>query len=76
MKIIYPNRIATSEEKEELLKFAMEGRKRVKDQLLRIDSTFPITDFSYVKRSGEKVNVMTLEEIQYKDIYNAKIKIH
>ncbi len=74
MKIIYPNRIATSEEKEELLKFAMEGRKRVKDQLLRIDSTFPITDFSYVKRSGEKVNVMTLEEIQYKDIYNAKNK--
>ncbi len=69
MKIIYPNKIATSEEKEELLKFVMEGRKRVKDQIVRLDSTFPATDFSYTKRSGEKVDVMTLEEIQYKEIY-------
>ena len=69
MKIIYPNKIATSEEKEELLKFVMEGRKRVKDQIVRLDATFPATDFSYTKRSGEKVDVMTLEEIQYKEIY-------
>lgn len=69
MKIIYPNKIATSEEKEELLKFVMEGRKRVKDQIVRLDATFPATDFSYTKRSGEKVDVMTLEEIQYREIY-------
>lgn len=69
MKIIYPNKVATSEEKEELLKFVMEGRKRVKDQLVRLDTTFPTTDFSYTKKSGEKVEVMTLEEIQYKEIY-------
>lgn len=69
MKIVYPNRIATNEEKEELLKFAIEGRKRVKDQLMRIDSTFPQTDFSYTKQNGEKVNVATLEEIQYKNMY-------
>ena len=69
MKIIYPNKVATSEEKEELLKFVMEGRKRVKDQIVRLDATFPATDFSYTKRSGEKVDVMTLEEIQYREIY-------
>lgn len=73
MKIIYPNKVATYEEKEELLKFAMEGRKRVKDQLLRIDSTFPATDFSYTKNGGEKVKVTTLEEIQYKDMYHGTV---
>ncbi len=73
MKIIYPNKVATYEEKEELLKFAMEGRKRVKDQLLRIDSTFPATDFSYIKSGGEKVKVTTLEEIQYKDMYHGTV---
>lgn len=73
MKIIYPNKVATAEEKEELLKFAMEGRKRVKDQLLRIDSTFPATDFSYTKNGGEKVKVTTLEEIQYKDMYHGTV---
>lgn len=73
MKIIYPNKVATYEEKEELLKFAMEGRKRVKDQLLRIDSTFPATDFFYTKSGGEKVKVTTLEEIQYKDMYHGTV---
>ena len=73
MKIIYPNKVATAEEKEELLKFAMEGRKRVKDQILRIDSTFPATDFSYTKNGGEKVKVTTLEEIQYKDMYHGTV---
>lgn len=73
MKILYPNKVATSEEKEELLKFAMEGRKRVKDQLLRIDSTFPETDFSYTKNGGEKVKVTTLEEVQYKDMYHGSV---
>lgn len=70
MKIIFPHKKATNEEIEELLKFAMEGRKRVKDQILRIDSTLPAVDFSYTKNSGEKVEVKTLEEIQYKNLYN------
>lgn len=55
MKIIYPDKKATPDEIEELLKFAMEGRKRVKDQILRIDSTLPPVDFSYTKKSGEKI---------------------
>ena len=70
MKIIFPHKKATNEEIEELLKFAMEGRKRVKDRILRIDSTLPAVDFSYTKNSGEKIEVKTLEEIQYKNLYN------
>src|SRR5574344_340148 len=70
MKIIYPDKNATAAEIEELLKFAMEGRKRVKDQILRIDSTLPPVDFSYTKKSGEKVEVKTLEETQYPRLYN------
>ena len=69
MKIIYPNKKATEDEIEEILKFAIEGRKRVKDQLLRIDTTFKEADFHYVKRNGEKVSVKTLEEVQYTNLY-------
>jgi ATP-dependent Lon protease len=72
MKIIYPNRKATEDEMEELLKFAMEGRKRVKDQILRIDTTLPNVDFSYTKKNGEKVIVKTLEELQYQHLYSKK----
>ena len=72
MKIIYPDKKATSDEIEEILKFAMEGRKRVKDQILKIDSTLPDVDFFYTKKSGEKVVIKTLEEIQYASLYNHK----
>lgn len=70
MKIIFPDKNATPDEIEELLKFAMEGRKRVKDQILRIDSTLPKANFSYTKKSGEVVAVKTLEEIHYANLYN------
>lgn len=69
MKIIYPDKNATPDEIEELLKFAMEGRKRVKDQILKIDTTLPPVDFSYTKKSGEKVEVKTLEQVQYSNLY-------
>lgn len=71
MKIIYPDKNATPDEIEELLKFAMEGRKRVKDQILRIDSTLPPVDFTYTKKSGEKIKIKTLEEVQYKNLYGS-----
>lgn len=70
MKIIYPDKKATPDEIEELLKFAMEGRKRVKDQILRIDSTLPPVDFSYTKKSGEKIEVKVLEQLHYANIYD------
>lgn len=72
MKIVYPDKNATPDEIEELLKFAMEGRKRVKDQILRIDKTFRQVDFSYTKNSGEEVKVKTLEETEYPDFYYNK----
>lgn len=48
LKLIFPNGGETEAEVEELLRFAIECRKRVKDQLLRIDSTFESADFHYI----------------------------
>ena len=41
MKLLFPADDASDVEMEEILHLAMEGRKRVKDQILRIDSTYP-----------------------------------
>jgi len=69
MKILFPADDATPQEIEEMLALAMEGRKRVKDQLKRIDNTYPDTDFAYFRTGGEKVVVATLEEREYPDLY-------
>lgn len=71
-KIIFPNRIATTQEIQELLIFAMEGRKRVKDQLLRIDSTFADTKFGFVDKEQNQYLIETLEEKEYPQYYNKK----
>ncbi|WP_204348774.1 hypothetical protein, partial [Klebsiella pneumoniae] len=52
------------------------GRKRVKDQLLRIDSTYPDTDFSFTGRDGRKVSVTTLEQTEYPDHYHKRAPGH
>ena len=65
MKILYPNGEQTVDETEEILQFAIECRKRVKDQLMRIDATFDQVDFSYTCKAGKKVQVKTLEEIEH-----------
>lgn len=64
-KILFPHREATREETEELLRFAMEGRKRVKDQLMRIDSTYSQVRFAYADKGGITQEVDTLESVQY-----------
>jgi ATP-dependent Lon protease len=69
MKIVYPHRQATINEIEELLLFAIEGRKRVKDQLMRIDQTYVPVRFSYMSREGQEHLVKTVEEQQYPKIY-------
>ena len=44
-------------------------RKRVKDQLLKIDETFTPVSFSYVDQAeSREVEVFTLEELQYPDL--------
>src|SRR5690625_731416 len=72
MKIIFPHGGATPEEIEELLIFAIEGRKRVKDQLMRIDSTYPPVKFAYV-HDGALKPVATLEEREYPDHYYQRV---
>ena len=72
MKLLFPHGDATADEVEEILKLALEGRKRVKDQLMRIDTTYPDVDFSFTKKSGEKVVVMTLEEAEYPAFYHRR----
>jgi len=56
MKIIHPHGEATREETVELLEFAMEGRRRVKEQLKKLGSfEYHQTSFSYISReSGEE----------------------
>jgi ATP-dependent Lon protease len=66
MKIIHPNGKATPEEIAELLEFAMECRRRVREQILRIDDTFKANDFAYQPvGGGPAVTVLTPEEQQY-----------
>ena len=70
MKLLFPNGDATNEEVDELLSFAIEGRKRVKDQLFRIDPTYADVDFGYMHiPRGTRHKVKTLEEIEYPGIY-------
>ncbi len=68
MKLIYPDGNMTEEEAKELIDFAAEGRKRVKDQLYIIDSTFCAepAKFQYTwLKSGETVKVETLENLEH-----------
>ena len=73
MKILFPNGGATEQEVEELLRFAIEGRKRVKDQLMRIDSTYGKVRFSYHGKDGQDKPVATLEEEEYPSYYHKTI---
>jgi len=65
LKLIYPDGNLTDTEAFELIQFAIESRKRVKDQLYIIDETFRNTpvNFKYtVVSSGEVKKVETLEK--------------
>jgi ATP-dependent Lon protease len=65
MKLLYPHEQATAEQIEEILRFAIEGRKRVKDQILRIDTTMTAVKFGYSSLDGSWSAVTTLEEDEY-----------
>ena len=70
VKIIYPNGVFTENDAKELLDFAIENRKRVKQQLIKMDETFEEVDFSYtVKSSGKTFEIETLE---VEEIYGKK----
>lgn len=72
MKILYPHGEAMPEEIEEILRFAIEGRKRVKDQILRIDTTMADVKFGYLDKAGEWHAVTTLEEDEYPSYYHQR----
>lgn len=66
-KLLYPNGVMTDEEAKELIDFAAESRKRVKDQLYIIDTTFCAepAKFEYTwLETGEVVKVETLENLE------------
>ena len=66
MKVMFPNGACTKQEVEELLCFALEGRRRVKEQILKLDETFVPVTFSFTDRAdGKEHTVVTLEEKQY-----------
>ncbi len=67
IKLLYPDQNFTDEEAYELIDFAAESRKRVKDQLYVIDETFRAEParFEYLNvKTGAKRTVLTLEQIE------------
>ena len=66
MKLLYPDSNVTDDEAYELVDFAAESRKRVKDQLYAVDETFKAEPaiFKYIRlKDGEEINVETLEQV-------------
>lgn len=72
MKLLFPGGGATEAEIRELLTLAMEGRKRVKDQLMRIDSTYPEVEFRFTDKAGQVTRVQTLEEREHPRWYHRR----
>lgn len=76
IKLIYPDGNMTKEEAYELIDFATEGRKRVKDQLSLVDETFKAEPalFRYIPNgSSLEVNVETLEKINSTSIFSSEV---
>jgi len=68
VKVIFPDGEYTEEDAKLILEFAIENRKRVKDQLRKMDETFEMVNFSYInKKTGKKTYVHTLEYIENKE---------
>ncbi|GAA0510062.1 BREX system Lon protease-like protein BrxL [Pigmentiphaga daeguensis] len=75
MKLLFPDGQAGDAEIEEVLRCAIEGRKRVKDQLLRIDATYPEVRFAYSDAAGQQRLVHTLEEDEYPHQYHRRVAV-
>lgn len=75
VKLIFPARDGEPEELEELLRFAIEGRKRVKDQIIRLDDTMAASGSHFTYMLGRvdqdrydaarACTVPTQEELDY-----------
>ena len=70
MKIIHPGSDCSKEEMHRILSYSIEGRKRVKGQLLRMDETYIPVTFSFRdNETGKEYLVKTLEENQYPEFF-------
>ena len=69
VKVIYPHGELTEIEAKEILDFSIECRKRVKDQLRKMDETFndEIVNFEYTDKNGKVTTIETLEVLEYGD---------
>jgi ATP-dependent Lon protease len=76
IKIIYPNGVYTKDDVEEILKYALEGRRRVKEQLKKIGGMeFYDTQFSYIDLEDmEEYFVPVLEQGGSKIIPEGQMK--
>ena len=71
VKLLFPHGEYTEEEARILLEFSIECRKRVKDQLEKMDITFKEDQvkFSYTDRTGVCKEIETLEMVQFLSKY-------
>lgn len=79
MKLIYPDGKMTDQEAYELVDFAAEGRKRVKDQLYVIDETFMAepAKFKYINlKTGSEVSIETLEKVSNQVVEHTTTEVH
>ena len=79
MKLIYPDGKMTDQEAYELVDFAAEGRKRVKDQLYVIDETFMAepAKFKYINlKTGFEVSIETLEQVSNQIVEHTTTENH
>lgn len=66
VKILYPDGSVSHDDALELINFAIEGRKRVKDQLTKMDDTFEKVDFTFKDLFANKtIEIETLENLKY-----------
>ena len=80
-KLIFPARDGGPEELEELLRFAIEGRKRVKDQIIRLDDTMAASGSHFTYMLGRvdqdrydassARSVPTQEELDYPQYFTS-----
>lgn len=67
VKIVFPGQKLSADEVKLLLDFAIEARKRVKDQILKMDETFqedPVC-FNYLDHQERLFEVESLEDLEY-----------
>jgi len=76
MKLLYPHGEATTEEMDELVTFALEARRRVREHILRIDDTFARHDFVYRRLIDDaEVRVLTPEEREHPEWATPSLRV-